>query len=401
MKKIISLSIYFALFQTFVCFAPPSAVVYAQELVTNQKVIDMVKAGIPEVKIVGVIEASPGKFDFSAAGEKELAVAGVSATIINAMKRQQIPQGQVVSPSPPDNPGGTTGGRPIVVPLPIPRLCETCLRYRVIATGFIVNSGTIDGHLITDGRGDEVFIATNVAELASNNRLATPVTNKRSVNYGDTDGRGNPVRPIGIDLLRPPRNPTFRAGSASSTTGGLLTHDRYPQPGDVAPPRNLRVDLVSRVIPMTLWEGDLHPAPNPNAVILFPTIWENDNILDVWDIWNAQAAAWLQRYARASSRDVNGSPTARTSLLQVESDVLSTVPQINNFDRPIGIEGGPYDPIPATPEPARFSPQSLFLTAATAEAAVARGEIEVHYHDGWRYGPGEYTLLLRVERVPR
>ncbi len=402
MKKIISLSLYFALFQGLVCLGPTTGAVFAQEAFTNEKVIDMVKAGVPEEKIIGLIQNSPGKYDLSAAGQKDLAIAGVPATIIAAMEKRHLPRGTVVSPSPPDNPGGTTGGRRIVVPLPFPGLCETCLRYRVVVTGFRVNTGTIDGHLITDGRGDEVFVAANVAELVSNNRLASPVTNKRSVNYGDTDGRGNPVRPIGIDLLRASPNPTFRAGSASSTTGGLLSGDRFPNAGETAsPPRDVRAALVGRFIPMTLWEGDLHPAPNPNAVILFPTIWENDNIPDMWQIWNTQAAAWLGRYARASSRDVNGSPTARTALLQVESDVMTTIPQINNFDRPIGIQGGAYDPLSATPDPATFSPQSLFLTAETAEAAVARGDIQIRYEDGPRYGPGSYTLILRIERVSR
>src|SRR5687767_10849559 len=79
-----------------------------------------------------------------------------------------------------------------------PAPCPNCVRARVVATRFEVHTGTIDGHLVRDGRGDEVFIAANVAELTGANSLLRAVTQKRSAYYGDTDGRAGPVYAAGI-----------------------------------------------------------------------------------------------------------------------------------------------------------------------------------------------------------
>jgi hypothetical protein len=286
-----------------------------------------------------------------------------------------------------------------------PAPCPNCVRARVIATRFEVHTGTIDGHLVRDGRGDEIFVAASVAELTAANSLLRGVAHKRSAFYGDTDGRAGPVYAAGIPLEHARSTQCdfiVKAGTGSPVSGGLLSGNFFPDPAITQTRRPAAGICDGRLIPFTLWEGELRPIDSgATAVMIFPTIWENDYQEDIYNIWNSQAAAWLNRYAADSKRDVLGTPTGRRALLQREEVVLRTVPNRNDFDRPIGITGAPYDPFPAQRADAEFAPHSLFLTAATLDAAIARGEFGIHYRDGERYGPGDYTLFVRVERVRR
>ncbi len=286
------------------------------------------------------------------------------------------------------------------IPTLCPPPCPGCVSVRIVATRFEVHTGTIEGHLLRDGRGDEVFIASNVAELTARNSLLGPVSHKRTAFYGDTDGRGTPATPF-TGLEHPVStscNFIVKAGRGSVTSGGLLSGNVFPDP-TVTDSRRPWDSCNGKLIPFTLWQGQLRPQPDPTAVVIFPTIWENDYQQEIYNIWNSQAAAWLSRYAANSKPDVLGMRTARMELVRREQVVLRTVPNRNDFDRPIGIDGAPYDPFPAQRVDAEFAPFSVFLTAATVDAAVARGEFGIRYNDGSRYGPGDYTLFVRVERL--
>lgn len=394
MKKIILSYVFITLFQLLTCSGPMAGVAYAQESITNRTIVEMVQKGIPEEKIIAYIAETKGNFDLSATALQDLSKAGVSRPVIVAMEKTW--PSSKVKPEPPVS-GDTATSPRMEMPVIITGPCDACVRYRVVATGFVVGSGTIEGHLLRDGRGDEVYIAANVAEVSSANSLIGPVISKRSVNYGDTAGRDGPVHVIGIPLEHPSTNSFIvKAGSASPTTGGLLTGDFFPRAGDnVSPPHRRALD--GRFIPYTLWEGDLRSGPNPNAVIILPTIWENDNATPIWDAWTAQAAAWLTNWSRNSSTHIR----TRRGFLEREQNVMEITVNQNDFDRPIGISGGAFNPLAASPELTTFAPFSLFLTAALAEEAVRRGEIMVEYQDGPRYGPGTYKLVLKVERVPR
>lgn len=378
------------------CVLMIPAAALAQETMTNQSVADLLKSGVSEKEIVSKINSSrSSKFDLSPDAIKKLQQAGASNAIIGALEQKANNR---VSPLPDGSPQ-TQGPNPRPTPGSV-GICEGCVRYRVTLTQFVVNNATSDSPVSRDGFGDEVFVAANFVEFSSHNDLIGTPGSKKSVIYGDTDGR-----PVGVGILPQlehyPRYWTMRAGSGHPT-GGLINGDQYPArnttPRD---PSDASTAMRGRFIPMTLWEGDLRVGDNPNGVLILPTIWESDNVDDIWNIWNRQAGTYLSNFARHSSGYVTGS-SARQILLQVDN-VFTVIPQRLDYDRPVGMQGQPFDPIAASPESATFIPAAIFLTAVKAEEAATycrtHGDYKIDYRDGRLFGPGNYTVFVRVEQV--
>ncbi|MEO8573273.1 MAG: hypothetical protein ABI481_04830, partial [Pyrinomonadaceae bacterium] len=108
-----------------------------------------------------------------------------------------------------------------------------------------------------------------------------------------------------------------------------------------------------------------------------------------------QAGDYLHMFVRGSSGYFN---STRRNVLEQIDNVLEYAPTRNDYSRPIGIAGDSFGAA-ASPNPATFIPAAMFLTADKAEEAVAHGEYIITYHDGQHFGPGEYKLMIRVERV--
>jgi hypothetical protein len=277
-------------------------------------------------------------------------------------------------------------------------------RFRVTFTGFIVNNATTENILSTDGAGDEVFALVNFAEISSSQVLGG-LQRRQSLIYGDTSGHTLPTTIFGTPVINSLRQPTVIQAGHASSTGGLRNPDRIGAGGDLpAVPRNADAATRARLIPMILWEGELRQGgPSPNAVVMLPTIWENDNVPDVLNVWQRQADEFITTFARNSARFITGR-TERPLVEQVDT-VFRTIPQRNDFDRPIGMDGNAFDPLSAEPEPATFNPAVMLLTFTSAQAAAnsttqGRGVVEITYRDGERYGRGIYTIFLRVDRLP-
>jgi hypothetical protein len=272
-------------------------------------------------------------------------------------------------------------------------------RFRLTLTGFVVNNQTSDNILQSDGKGDEVYALVNFGEIWSTNRIFGALQRRQSLVYGDPTGF--PHAPG--SHLHPGETGPVQAGSAG-TSGGLVTGNRYPPPEGPATRPTASAATQARMLPMILWEGDLRRGgPQANAVLIMPTIWESDYAPDVLDIWNRQADNFIRRFATNSSRFF--SESSRRPLVEQADIVLSTIPQRNDFDRPIGMSGDTYNPIAASPNPATFTPAVMLLTFDSAEAAAnsttqGRGVIEITYRDGQNYGPGSYTIFLRLQRLP-
>jgi hypothetical protein len=376
------------------CVAFCAVTTSAQEVMTNQSVVELVKKGMSDTEIVALVRSSKSsKFDVSLAGVEDLRKAGVSKDVIRELEEKSK-----VSPDFPRDPQVRIPNTGPAVPGPVPGICQDCVRYRVVATGFVVTTGTTESAVLMDGRGDEVFVAGNFVEFTSDNRIIGQPGSKRSVNYGDTDGQGAPVAIVGGALNHTPLQMTVRAGSAQPH-GGLLANDRFP-PTNAVPqePRNAHAYYQHRFIPMTLWEGDLRAGDSPTGVLIFPTIWENDNIADMWEVWNRQAGDYFHLFVRNSSGFFTGA--RRRNLLEQIDNVLEYAPTRNDYSRPIGIAGDAFGAA-ASPNPATFIPASMLLTFEKAEEAVRHGEYIITYHDGVHFGPGEYKLMVRVERVGR
>ncbi len=271
--------------------------------------------------------------------------------------------------------------------------------FRVSLTGIRCNTATIDNVVSIDGAGDEVFALSKIVELTATNTIAA-TTVRESLTYGDTTGRSSPA---GIAFALDHGPSRIHAGTASRT-GGMRAGDVIPDPA-VTPTPNRSRALRARVIPMILWEGQLRRGGEaPNAVVIVPTIWELDNIPVLRPVWDAQLDGYLRRVAAGSALIRN----APRPLVNQSDTVMQWSPSRNDFDRPIGMTGGAFNPAAATPELATFVPVVLFLTfdsAQEAASSIARnsrgrpGVIEIRYKDGPNYGPGDYTVTLQIERL--
>jgi len=77
--------------------------IFAQQVLDNEAVLKLVKAGLSETVIVGMVKNQPGKYAMSADDVISLKTAGVSDSIISAMVEKQSGGGAelVVAPPPP------------------------------------------------------------------------------------------------------------------------------------------------------------------------------------------------------------------------------------------------------------------------------------------------------------
>ncbi|MGI8640217.1 MAG: hypothetical protein ACR2MG_09675 [Pyrinomonadaceae bacterium] len=107
MKKLLSLSLTLLLLQSAFCFilSPIKISAQTQELLTNQKIVEMVKTGLSNEIIVAKIKSSKNSFDTSTTAIRELKKAGVSDSIILEMVQKAA--GIEVTTTNTGNSGGT------------------------------------------------------------------------------------------------------------------------------------------------------------------------------------------------------------------------------------------------------------------------------------------------------
>ncbi|HYB71153.1 MAG TPA: hypothetical protein VEH80_10790 [Candidatus Bathyarchaeia archaeon] len=67
------------------CLSVPASTSVAQEVLTNDSVIQMVKAGLPEAVVIAKIKSTPSKFDLKTDSLVSLKKAGVSDKVLEAM----------------------------------------------------------------------------------------------------------------------------------------------------------------------------------------------------------------------------------------------------------------------------------------------------------------------------
>ena len=126
-------------------------------------------------------------------------------------------------------------------------------RYRISLEGFKAINVTAEDPFRSDGRGDEVFITTQVGEygpggqMVSTGMLRTPI-------FGDRQNFPGRVQ----------------AGTASPS-GGIMPGDRYP--AEVQLIKDLQPPTTNN-LPFLLWEGELSEVKG--LVMLSPAIWESD-----------------------------------------------------------------------------------------------------------------------------
>jgi hypothetical protein len=127
-------------------------------------------------------------------------------------------------------------------------------RFRISLEGFKAISVTAEDPFRHDGRGDEVFITTQVSEYGRNGSLIS-TRSLRTPTFGDR--QNFPAR--------------VQAGTASPQ-GGIMPNDRYPAEAQLI---SQLQPVTTNNLPFLLWEGTLTEIDN--AVILSPAIWESDD----------------------------------------------------------------------------------------------------------------------------
>ena len=233
--------------------------------------------------------------------------------------------------------GGGTGGIPndsthattdTTAPAPAPPTDPMRGRYRVSLTGFTVRAQSYDHPLQIDGKGDEIYLATQVmafdtasAGLVIDNRVLT------SRVYGDVNRFSYRVR----------------AGNAGPT-GGLRTGDSYPASTS---------GKGASAEPTVLWQGEL--VQGRSAVVVVPTVWEWDDNMELFGNWITGRHALLYNLLQRDPMVAilsNGDPQP------MELGSAGLVMHTNMFgdarDRPIGMRAGMpsnragfFEPLPA------------------------------------------------------
>jgi hypothetical protein len=288
---------------------------------------------------------------------------------------------------------------------------NTSGRYRLMVTGFRVNRPTFDERI--NGNGDEDYVAVGLSTLdRRDSSVIQPWTTIKSDSYGDVG-----------------RFPSFvRAGSATPT-GGLWAGDVVPTGTD---PRTPSGSPSPNRFPLAVWEGTLRDGID--ALIVKPTLWENDGQIEPYDKWStlrdrvgnymqparigrvneedhaAQAAVIKDRAGRGEITTVRGTPVFFCSELVGTSDYCH-----GGFDRPIGMDkvGGciGYDyranaawcdlALVVTREGIERALSASYQVGSISPGLITLPLVEPAGVDLITGGyEGSYELYLRVERIP-
>jgi hypothetical protein len=253
--------------------------------------------------------------------------------------------------------------------------------YEVTLEGFTVHNQTWDHIFNVDGKGDEVYIHSDV-RLYDQAGSQLVRSEKKSDIFGDTNGFPNRVQ----------------AGDASNR-GGLVSGNHYP-----SPPPYVRQggEVYATRFPLLLYAGEL---TNQRAVHITPTIWEWDGGTDLFNEWgrtlveNGPAIAGaVINFINATQGTAIASEAIKTSL---EAGLPPLYKALNYIigqagDRPIGLqeEGGQ----------AVFNGKAIILNDNMAEEIIAKdfgsgvGVLGISYTDSSRLA-GNYTLFIKVRQT--
>jgi hypothetical protein len=294
-------------------------------------------------------------------------------------------------------------------------------KYRVTINGIRVNHATWDTMLQTDGKGDEIFVVVDVADMKAAGSLVPdsssfvravlnligPSKTVTTKVYGDTNSFPSRIQ----------------AGSLSGR-GGIQTGDDIPGPSPWMRGASPQTDRF----PLLVWEGRL--VDNQTSVMIIPAIWEQDSTDRVASVYNQAANIWGSTLKPMWDLWNSGllDPTAYNRLLfgglgsalstpmntligrLIPGASLNPMDLITNWlgaeitkvvgeskDRPIGMteSAGKYV----------FVPQVITLNYRIAEGTIAPnplhrapGVFEVRYVDAARLA-GDYTMYVQIEKI--
>jgi hypothetical protein len=253
-------------------------------------------------------------------------------------------------------------------------------RYRVTLLGFEVNRATLYD-LITDGGGDEVYLAAFVSSQNQATGVSGAQGAPKSVVYGNVAGWSQ----------------REMAGTLSPQ-GGLKTGDSYPLSGGGSWP--VVVPQRDR-LPMLLWEGAL--SAGADVLLIQPAIWESD--VDGGGS-SAPFAQWVTDMTGSVPslyRDPAVAAETKASGLRWIPGPSLQLRLLGQVDHPIGVTylmpgyGTYVQPVVVLTQEKVES----VLSAPQTIGGLAPGIVTVPVRDAFQddYN-GAYTMYLRVERIP-
>jgi hypothetical protein len=269
--------------------------------------------------------------------------------------------------------------------------------YRVSVAGFRVNHDTYDDPLNRDGWGDEVYASVVLQRF---DRATGTLLEGRTIT-SRTHGDGNSA---------PERVPQGHA----SDNGGLTAGDVVPFGWDEATPNP---PIEKGRFPMVLWEGPL--ADSGDVLVLRPTLWEVDGDRTAFDFWttflgsSAPSATWgldgvRQSLATTDVAPVGGLAIERKGFLLWNSPDLIDQLAVGNRqpyhvnagrDRPIGLRDHMWLDLVVVLDREKIETE----LRRPGQIETGAGLIKVRLQEdkgGTAPLNGDYTLYLRVERMP-
>ena len=313
------------------------------------------------------------------------------------------------------------GGYPSSAPLPqagSPVATTTLVvinpHYRFVAEAIRVTTETADKQFSEDGMYDEVFVASYGERITRATSTSGGAMERQPFQLSAVHGDVN----VNMQLRR------VKAGTASAS-GGIRA-------GDVVTPVMTEQTITQGPTAFILWDGEL--IPGQHDLILHPTIWEVDqmdaerarNLADINtpNCWSL-LCGWAEFMTGVGGGGSAGhayikEAIAGSQIAVVEGDKvwLGTSGgggihlERQDRDRPIGLQVPPDAATRQMGLTGDWYDRAVVLSSEKIEAALASGKnkIEVRFWDRWRipntapttvnYLNGDYTLVIRIERVP-
>lgn len=243
-------------------------------------------------------------------------------------------------------------------------------RYRITLAGFIVHREAPEDLVRADGRRNEAYASAMVRLLDA---AGTPrdTATVRTATHGDAQNF-----------------PSRVAAGRASETGGLMSGDTVPtgwRPGQVREPGS------PGRFPLLLWEGEL--TNGSDILVIRPQLWEDDEDDMSYSYWKGER---FHPWQFASVRNAAAGP----SIEVVQGQAISMA-DAGGWTGKIGALGNGR------------RERLVVLTRTQIEANLTkssssgtpRGLLPIRFVDAGHFGRddssgGDYTLYLRVERIP-
>ncbi len=347
-------------------------------------------------------QAVPGAASYTVGGPPGNTPVKVNAGI-TSLTRTGVPFGNSTWQVAAMYQGGFTGSPQQGSPFATTSLNVLNPHFRLIAESFRVTSETVDKPLSEDGLYDEVFMAS-IAERQ------------------DRQGGGGIQYPIQMSMVHGDAalflpGQRHQAGSASEF-GGIRAGD-VVSPIWAAPSGTMYAGSV----PFVLWDGEL--LPGMHDLLLRPALFELDepDSQIARDVTHPRCFGAVCSWMRYLLGGHIPTPELLAGIAKPQINIVDTdwIPpgamnldhlELMNKDRPIGL-------IKVSNAPSQFvgltgwmPDRIVVLSSEKIEAALAAGKstIEVRYWDHWTipntppstiaYLNGDYTLVIRIERMP-